>query len=119
VQQSAPSGFEVVRTSSGSSVVARRRSRESLPARRDGVVVHPSHPFEIVWRTSPAEEPIVLRSAADANEATMAFHEELARLRRQDATGELMMRKGIDGKGIHAQPPLLRQFHNHHKHHAS
>jgi hypothetical protein len=119
VQPSAPSGFEVVRTSSGSSVVARRRFRESLPARRDGVVVHPSHPFEIVWRTSPAEESIVLRSAADANEATMAFHEELVRLRRQEAPGELMMRKGIEGKDTHAQPPLLRQVLTPHKHHAS
>ncbi len=119
MQPSAPSGFEVVRTSSGSSVVARRRFQESLPAPRDGVVVHPSHQFEIVWQTSPAEEPTVLRSAADANEATMAYHEELVRLRRQEAPGELMMRKGIEGKGTHAQPPLLRQSLNHPKHHAS
>jgi len=77
-------------------------------------VVHPSHQFEIVWRTSPAEEPIVLRSAADANEVTMAFWEELTRLGRQEASGELLVRKGIDRKGTHAQPPLLRQPLNHH-----
>ena len=109
MQQSAPSGFEVVRTSSGSSMVARRRSRESLPAPRDGVVVHPSHQFEIVWHASPAEEPIVLRSTVDANEATMAFIEELVRLRRQEASGELFVRNGT-----HAQPTLLRQPLNHH-----
>ena len=60
--------------------------------------------FEIVWKPSPAEAPIVLRSAIDGNEATMAFHEELARLRTQEATGELFMRKG---DRVH--PPLLRQ----------
>jgi hypothetical protein len=114
VQQAAPSGFEVVRTASGASVVARRRSRERLPARRDGVVVHPWHQVEIVWRTSPAEEPIVLRSAADANEATMAFHEELARLTVQEASGEVFVRNSTP-----AQPPLLRQSLNHPKTHAS
>jgi hypothetical protein len=50
--------------------------------------------FEIVWQPSPAEAPIVLRSAVDANAATMAFHEELVRLRSQEATGELFMRSG-------------------------
>jgi hypothetical protein len=60
--------------------------------------------FEIVWQPSPSEAPIVLRSAVDANEATMAFHEELARLRSQEATGELFMRKGDS-----ARHPLVRQ----------
>jgi hypothetical protein len=60
--------------------------------------------FEIVWQPSPAEAPIVLRSAVDANEATMAFHEELARLRSQEATGELFIRKGD-----RARHPLMRQ----------
>jgi hypothetical protein len=60
--------------------------------------------FEIVWQPSPAEAPIVLRSAVDANEATMAFHEEFARLRSQEATGELSMRKGD-----RARHSLLRQ----------
>ena len=60
--------------------------------------------FEIVWQPSPAEAPTVLRSAVDANEATLAFHEELARLRTQEATGELFMRKGD-----RARHPLVRQ----------
>jgi hypothetical protein len=60
--------------------------------------------FEIVWQASSAETPIVLRSAADANEATIAFHEELARLRSQQATGELLM-----WKGDRVRPPFLRQ----------
>jgi hypothetical protein len=60
--------------------------------------------FEIVWQPSPAEAPIVLRSAVDADDATMAFHEELARLRIQEATGELVMRKGD-----RARLPLFRQ----------
>jgi hypothetical protein len=60
--------------------------------------------FEIVWQPSPAEALIVLRSAVDADDATMAFHEELARLRIQEATGELVMRKGD-----RARLPLFRQ----------
>ena len=60
--------------------------------------------FEIVWQASLAEAPIVLRSAADANEATIAFLEELARLRAREATGELLVRNG-DG-AVH---PRLRQ----------
>ena len=55
----------------------------------------------------------MLRSAADANAATMAFHEELARLTVQEASGEVFVRNST-----HAQPPLLRQSLNHHKHHA-
>lgn len=60
--------------------------------------------FEIVWQASPAEAPTVLRSAADANEATIAFLEELARLEAQEATGELVVRNG--DRALH---PLLRQ----------
>jgi hypothetical protein len=71
--------------------------------------------IEIVWQTSPGEAPIVLRSAADPNEATTAFHQELARLRRQKATGELFMRwQEATGElfrrnGDRTRPPLLRQ----------
>jgi hypothetical protein len=65
--------------------------------------------IKIVWRPSSAETPIVLGSAADPNEATTAFHEELARLRSQQATGKLLMRNGD-----RAHHPLLRQpFKNH------
>ena len=65
---------------------------------------HPSHRFEVVLQASSADEPIVLRSAADPNNATIAFHEELQRLTTQGATGELLMwnhRKG--------HTPILRQ----------
>ena len=75
--------------------------------------------FEVVWHAAPADTWVVLRSTVDANEATMAFYEEFARLRRQEAPGELLVRKGIDGKGTPARPPLLRQPLKHHKHHAS
>jgi len=77
-------------------------------------VVHPSHQFEIVWHASPADTSVVLRSTVDANEATIAFIEELVRLRRQEASGELLVGKGSDRKGTHAQPTLLRQPLNHH-----
>jgi hypothetical protein len=60
--------------------------------------------FEIVWQASADEVPIVLRSATDANEATIAFREELARLRTQEATGELLVRNGD-----RSHPALLRQ----------
>ena len=70
--------------------------------------------FEVVWQPSPADTPAVLTSTADANAATMAFHEELARLTVQEAPGEVFVRNST-----RAQPPLLRQFLNHHKHHTS
>jgi hypothetical protein len=62
--------------------------------------------FEIVWQPSPAEAPIVLRSAVDANEATMAFHEELVCLRSQEATGELFIRKGDRARHSLVRQPL-------------
>ena len=74
--------------------------------------------FEIVWQPSTAESPIVLRLAVDANDATMAFHEELVSLKRQQATGELFMRSGdCAGRPLLRQPlknhrarhPLVRQ----------
>jgi hypothetical protein len=61
-------------------------------------------PFEIVWQLSPDSTPVVLRSMTDANEATIAFSEELARLREHAAPGELLMRTG-EGK----QRPFLRE----------
>jgi hypothetical protein len=61
-------------------------------------------PFEIVRQLSPDSTPVVLRSMTDANEATIAFSEELARLREHAAPGELLMRTG-EGK----QRPFLRE----------
>lgn len=59
--------------------------------------------FEVVWQPSSADEPIVLRSVTDSNEATVAFHEELAGLMTQRRSGELLVRK-------HPAPrtPILR-----------
>lgn len=60
--------------------------------------------FEIVLTASPGSGPVVLRSAAGADEATLAFAAELRRLRAQRARGELAIRHGHDGR-----TPLLRQ----------
>jgi len=59
--------------------------------------------FEIVWQASSGAAPVVLRSATDADETTLAFFEELARLRRLAAPGELLVRNGDRARG-----PLLR-----------
>jgi hypothetical protein len=59
--------------------------------------------FEVVLQASPTDEPIVLRSSANPNTATLAFHDELRRLTTQQATGELIMRKRTS---VH---PILRQ----------
>jgi hypothetical protein len=61
-------------------------------------------PFEIVWQISPEAAPVVLRSVTDANAATIAFGEELRRLRGHAAPGELLVRRGED-----THPPRLRQ----------
>jgi hypothetical protein len=60
--------------------------------------------FEIVWRASPAAAQILLHSTTDANEATIAFLAEHARLKRQAASGELLVRTGD-----RTRPPLVRQ----------
>ena len=69
------------------------------------MVVHqPVHQFEVLLQASSAAEPLVLWSGSDSNEATMAFHEELRRLRTQGATGDVLVRSHDHG---HRQ--LLRQ----------
>lgn len=50
------------------------------------------HQFEVVFRPRSATKRIVLQSATDANQATMAFHEALQQLTAQGATGELLVR---------------------------
>jgi hypothetical protein len=65
---------------------------------------HPSHRFAVGLQASSADEPIVLRSAADPNNATIAFHEELQRLTTQGTTGELLMWNHHKG-----HTPILRQ----------
>jgi hypothetical protein len=61
-------------------------------------------PFEIVWQISPDSRPVVLQSVTDANAATIAFGEELSRLQRQAAPGEVLVQTGAGD-----QRPLLRQ----------
>jgi hypothetical protein len=53
--------------------------------------MQPSHRFDVVLQPSLPEAPIVLRSAIDPNQATLAFHEELQRLTTQGAIGELIL----------------------------
>jgi hypothetical protein len=65
---------------------------------------HPSHRFQVALQLSATDAPIVLRSAADPNLATLAFHEELQRLTTQGVTGELVMRNHQ-----HSRTPILRQ----------
>jgi hypothetical protein len=65
---------------------------------------HPSHRFQVVLQPSATDAPIVLRSAADPNQATLAFHEELQRLMTQGVAGELAMRNHQ-----HGRTPILRQ----------
>ena len=60
--------------------------------------------FEVVLQPATADAPIVLRSSADPNTATLAFHEEFQRLTTQRASGELLLRQSTN-----VQNPLLRQ----------
>ncbi len=64
-----------------------------------------SHRFEVVLQPSLPDEPIVLRSTVDPNDATVAFHQELERLTAQRAMGELiLMRHNRISKRILRQP---------------
>ena len=66
--------------------------------------------FEVVFQAPGGREGIVLQSAADANEATTAFHDVLRRLSIQRVAGEVLVRNRRD-----ADHPLLRlplQHHN-------
>ena len=60
--------------------------------------------FEVVLQPSAAGAPVVLRTSADPNTATLAFHEEFQRLTTQRATGELLLRQPSN-----VRHPLLRQ----------
>jgi hypothetical protein len=64
-----------------------------------------SRRFEVVLQPSLPDEPIVLRSTVDPNDATVAFHQELERLTAQRAMGELiLMRYNRISKRILRQP---------------
>jgi len=88
--------------SCGERMVRTPGSLGSLAAAREGASVQTR--FEIVWRASPAAAQILLRSTTDANEATISFLAEHARLKRQAAPGELLVRTGD-----RTRPPLMRQ----------
>ena len=53
--------------------------------------MQPSHRFDIVLQPSRPDEPVVLRSAVDPNQATVAFQEEFERLTAEGTLGELVM----------------------------
>jgi hypothetical protein len=66
--------------------------------------------FEIVFRPDSDEAPIPLESVGDANQATMAFHDQVQRLTREGTPGELviMNRNGnqdsVEGSAVLRQP---------------
>ena len=64
--------------------------------------------FEIVWQISPDGAPVVLRSVWDANAATIAFSEELTRLRGHRAPGELLVRGGEGDQHLFLREDLKR-----------
>ena len=49
------------------------------------------HPFDVVLKPCVACEPVVLRTAHDADRATLAFHAEWQRLLNQEIAGELLL----------------------------
>lgn len=58
----------------------------------------PSNTFEIMLKLPATEKPIALRATSDPNQATMAFHTELQRLKQERTEGELIVvqRRGED-----------------------
>lgn len=55
-----------------------------------------SHQFAIVFQDRLGRSLRLLTTVRGANDATMAFHEELRRLQAVSATGELMVVKNDD-----------------------
>ncbi len=64
--------------------------------------------YEIVLRPGTDEAPIPLESVHDANEATLAFHMQLQRLKREGTTGELVLLNGDGHNESFAGGALLR-----------
>jgi hypothetical protein len=67
-----------------------------------------SKSYEIVLRTAADEAPIPLESVRDANEATLAFHMQLQRLKREGTTGELVLLNSDGHNQPFAEGALLR-----------
>ena len=53
--------------------------------------IDPFDPFEVMLNQPHTCKPVVVRSAQDANGATLAFHEEWQRLRQDQAAGDLLL----------------------------
>ena len=53
--------------------------------------IDPRDPFAIVLRTDDAAAPVVLQSARDADEATLAFQTEKQRLTQRRVVGDLLL----------------------------
>ena len=53
--------------------------------------IDPCHPFAIVLRADDGAAPLVLQSARDADEATVAFHAENQRLTQLRVVGDLLL----------------------------
>ena len=66
--------------------------------------------FEIVFRPDTDEAPIPLESVSDANQATMVFHAQAQRLKREGTPGELVIvnrhgsQDSLEGSAILRQP---------------
>jgi hypothetical protein len=51
----------------------------------------PSQRFEIVLVSSARDDPVTLGSETDPDQATVTFHQELQRLKKERIQGELIM----------------------------
>ena len=55
------------------------------------VRIDSADPFHVVLQAAGARSPVVLRTAPDANEATIAFHVARQRLTRDQVAGDLVL----------------------------
>jgi hypothetical protein len=66
--------------------------------------------FEIVFRPDTDEAPISLELVSDANQATMVFHAQAQRLKREGTPGELVIvnrhgsQDSLEGSAVLRQP---------------
>jgi hypothetical protein len=65
--------------------------------------------FEIIFRPDTDEAPIPLESAGDADQATMAFHAQVQRLKREGTSGELVVMNHHGSQGSVEGSAVLRQ----------
>jgi hypothetical protein len=64
----------------------------------------PEQPYVIVWKAPAAEQPLVLGSASDPDQATLAFDEHLRALQQEGRRGELVILHRPN-----ADKPIVRQ----------